>query len=226
ESVGSHIPRVILFGAIPAIIPVILMVPAEVPIVLVDLLPPRKRFRDSYSLEDSREEHMEIGTADAEVVADLGIGDAVGAYIEDVIGMGVEIAASDIREDAKEFEAEASAEGMMEIAVDLLRSMRNIRDVVKQRVQMIMRMDVVFNGAFGGVRDEEVVVGEGVVVISSSLDMLTNNCLGGIMEEHLRCCQAKGSNDKEKLVHGKMVVKFEVLSERKKMCSLELMMFD
>ncbi|GJY32898.1 hypothetical protein Tco_0417367 [Tanacetum coccineum] len=42
-------------------------------------------------------------------------------------------------------------------------------------------MDVVFDGAFGGVGDEEVVVGEGVVVISSSLDMLTNNCLGGIM---------------------------------------------
>ncbi|GJY05823.1 hypothetical protein Tco_0371763 [Tanacetum coccineum] len=42
-------------------------------------------------------------------------------------------------------------------------------------------VDVVFDGAFGRVRDEEVVVGEGVVVISSSLDMLTNNCLGGIM---------------------------------------------
>ncbi|GJX78481.1 hypothetical protein Tco_0326630 [Tanacetum coccineum] len=42
-------------------------------------------------------------------------------------------------------------------------------------------LDVVFDGAFGGVRDEEVVVGEGVVVISSSLDMLTNSCLGGIM---------------------------------------------
>ncbi|GKB24753.1 hypothetical protein Tco_0864154, partial [Tanacetum coccineum] len=42
-------------------------------------------------------------------------------------------------------------------------------------------LDVVFDGAFRGVRDEEVVVGEGVVVISSSLDMLTNNCLGGIM---------------------------------------------
>ncbi|GJV57987.1 hypothetical protein Tco_1458992 [Tanacetum coccineum] len=32
-----------------------------------------------------------------------------------------------------------------------------------------------------GVRDEEVVVGEGVVVTSSSLEMLTNSCLGGIM---------------------------------------------
>ncbi|GJT90629.1 putative reverse transcriptase domain-containing protein [Tanacetum coccineum] len=37
------------------------------------------------------------------------------------------------------------------------------------------------DGAFGGVGDEEVVVGEGVVVISSSLEMLTNSCLGGIM---------------------------------------------
>nr|GEY72568.1 retrovirus-related Pol polyprotein from transposon TNT 1-94 [Tanacetum cinerariifolium] len=32
-----------------------------------------------------------------------------------------------------------------------------------------------------GVGDEEVVIGEGVVVISSSLDMLKNSCLGGIM---------------------------------------------
>ncbi|GJS51709.1 hypothetical protein Tco_0625071 [Tanacetum coccineum] len=39
----------------------------------------------------------------------------------------------------------------------------------------------VFDGALGGVRDEEVVVGEGVVVTSSSLEMLTNSYLGGIM---------------------------------------------
>ncbi|GKG48614.1 hypothetical protein Tco_0512761, partial [Tanacetum coccineum] len=32
---------------------------------LADLLPPYKRFRDSNSPEDSREEHMEIGTTDA-----------------------------------------------------------------------------------------------------------------------------------------------------------------
>ncbi|GJY71647.1 hypothetical protein Tco_0475350 [Tanacetum coccineum] len=43
------------------------------------------------------------------------------------------------------------------------------------------RLSRVFDGAFGGVRDKEVVVGEGVVVTSSSLEMLTNNCLGGIM---------------------------------------------
>nr|GEY36853.1 ribonuclease H-like domain-containing protein [Tanacetum cinerariifolium] len=34
-----------------------------------------------------------------------------------------------------------------------------------------------------GVGDEEVVVGEGVVVTSSSLEMLTNSYLGGIMED-------------------------------------------
>nr|GEX45728.1 ribonuclease H-like domain-containing protein [Tanacetum cinerariifolium] len=42
-------------------------------------------------------------------------------------------------------------------------------------------VDVVFDGAFGGVGDKEVVVGEGVVVTYSSLEMLTNSCLGGIM---------------------------------------------
>ncbi|GJS64083.1 hypothetical protein Tco_0678647 [Tanacetum coccineum] len=41
-------------------------------------------------------------------------------------------------------------------------------------------VDVVFDGALGAL-GEEVVVGEGVVVTSSSLEMLTNNYLGGIM---------------------------------------------
>nr|GEY87346.1 hypothetical protein [Tanacetum cinerariifolium] len=51
---------------------------------------------------------------------DLGIGDRVRAHTEDGIGMRVEITASDIREDEEEFEAEVSARGTMEIAVDLL----------------------------------------------------------------------------------------------------------
>nr|GEV14413.1 hypothetical protein [Tanacetum cinerariifolium] len=42
----------------------------------------------------------------------------VGVDTEDDIGMGVEIATSDIREDEEEFEVEASAGGTMEIAVD------------------------------------------------------------------------------------------------------------
>nr|GEW90536.1 hypothetical protein [Tanacetum cinerariifolium] len=51
-------------------------------------------------------------------IVDLGIGDGVDT--EDGIGMGVEISASDIREDEEEFKAEASARGTMEIAVDPL----------------------------------------------------------------------------------------------------------
>ncbi|GJT30059.1 hypothetical protein Tco_0910334 [Tanacetum coccineum] len=46
----------------------------------------------------------------------------------------------------------------------------------------VFLLDVVIEGAFRGVGDEEVVVGEGMVVISSSLDMLINNYVGGIME--------------------------------------------
>ncbi|GJX54423.1 hypothetical protein Tco_0282792 [Tanacetum coccineum] len=67
-----------------------------------NLLLPRKRFKESYSLEDNKEEHIEISTTDAEAV------------------WGVEIATSDIKEDEEEFEAEASAGGTMEIAVDPL----------------------------------------------------------------------------------------------------------
>ncbi|GJU08722.1 putative reverse transcriptase domain-containing protein [Tanacetum coccineum] len=102
------------------------LVPSSTPISIsiaptrADLLPPRKRLRDSYSHEDSREEHIEIGIADAEAVVDLGIGDEVRVDTEDGIGMGVEIAASDIREDEEEIKADASAGGTMEIAVDPL----------------------------------------------------------------------------------------------------------
>nr|GEU58828.1 putative reverse transcriptase domain-containing protein [Tanacetum cinerariifolium] len=38
ESVGSHVPRVILFGTIPTSIPVIPVVPTELPIALADLI--------------------------------------------------------------------------------------------------------------------------------------------------------------------------------------------
>ncbi|GKG33946.1 hypothetical protein Tco_0434105, partial [Tanacetum coccineum] len=102
------------------------LVPLSTPIsrsiapTLTDFLPPRKRFRDSYSPENSKEEHMEIGTADAEAVTDLDFGDEVRAHTGDGIGIGVKIAASDIREDEEEFEAEASMGGTMEMAVDPL----------------------------------------------------------------------------------------------------------
>ncbi|GKA13366.1 hypothetical protein Tco_0693012, partial [Tanacetum coccineum] len=89
-----------------------------------DLLPPHKRFRDSYSPEDSGDEHMEVDTVDAEAVADVGIIDGVVAHIEDGVCMGVEISASDVREDDEEFEVEASAVDTREIAKRSLRSIR------------------------------------------------------------------------------------------------------
>ncbi|GJV17128.1 hypothetical protein Tco_1362451 [Tanacetum coccineum] len=63
----------------------------------------------------------------------------------------------------------------------LLHLIRRIRE--EERINHLEQdqVDVVFDGTFEGVGDEEVVVGEGVVVISSSLDMLTNNYLGGII---------------------------------------------
>ncbi|GKA80499.1 hypothetical protein Tco_0787191 [Tanacetum coccineum] len=85
-----------------------------------DLLPPHKRFRDSYSLEDSEEEHMEVDTADAKAVADIGISEGVVAHLDDSVGMGFMIAASDVREDDEEFETEASAADTREMVVDPL----------------------------------------------------------------------------------------------------------
>ncbi|GJY71380.1 hypothetical protein Tco_0475083, partial [Tanacetum coccineum] len=86
----------------------------------VDLLPPYKRFRDSYSSEDSEEEHMEVDTADAKADTDVGISEEVVANLEDSIDMGVQIAVSDVREDDDEFEAEASTADTREIVVDPL----------------------------------------------------------------------------------------------------------
>nr|GEV57676.1 hypothetical protein [Tanacetum cinerariifolium] len=63
---------------------------------------------------------MEMDTANAEAVADVGISDGVVAYTGDGVGMRVEITASDVREDDEEFEAESSVGDTIEIAVDPL----------------------------------------------------------------------------------------------------------
>ncbi|GJS49027.1 ribonuclease H-like domain-containing protein [Tanacetum coccineum] len=85
-----------------------------------DLLPPRKRFRVLYSPEDSGEEHMEVDTADAEAITNVGISEGVVAHPEDGVGMGFKIATSDVKEDDEEFEAEASVADTREIVVDPL----------------------------------------------------------------------------------------------------------
>nr|GEV76554.1 hypothetical protein [Tanacetum cinerariifolium] len=81
--------------------------------------PSRKRCRSLTTLV-SREEHMEMGTPDAETVVDLGISEGVRAHTEDGIDLGVEVATSDIREDEEDFKAKASEGGMMDITVDPL----------------------------------------------------------------------------------------------------------
>ncbi|GKA53354.1 putative reverse transcriptase domain-containing protein [Tanacetum coccineum] len=65
-------------------------------------------------------EHMEVDTTNAEVVADVGISEGVVSHPEDGVGIGFEIAASNVREDDEEFEAEASAADTREIVVDPL----------------------------------------------------------------------------------------------------------
>ncbi|GKE66662.1 hypothetical protein Tco_1520823, partial [Tanacetum coccineum] len=49
-----------------ALVPSSTHVSRSITLTPTDLLPPRKRFRDSYSPEDSGEEHMEVDTDDAE----------------------------------------------------------------------------------------------------------------------------------------------------------------
>nr|GEU65901.1 retrovirus-related Pol polyprotein from transposon TNT 1-94 [Tanacetum cinerariifolium] len=88
--------------------------------------PSRKRCRSpaasvpSSTHVSSEEEHMEVETADTKAVADVGISDGVVAHLEDSVDMGVEIDASDVREEYEEFKVEASAADTREIVVDPL----------------------------------------------------------------------------------------------------------
>ncbi|GJR25315.1 hypothetical protein Tco_1101547 [Tanacetum coccineum] len=77
-----------------------------------DLLPPRKRFRDSYSSEASMEEDIEVGTVEAEVGLELVIGDEI------VVRYRVGIDPRDVREDTEEFEAKTSAGDTVELGID------------------------------------------------------------------------------------------------------------
>ncbi|GKC00267.1 hypothetical protein Tco_0986403 [Tanacetum coccineum] len=66
------------------------------------------------------------------------------------------------------------------------RSWRNIYDIIKkgmveEKVDDVFFIDGVFDGAFGGDGEEDFVMGEGMVVSSSSLDRSTKSCLGRIM---------------------------------------------
>ncbi|GJX86153.1 hypothetical protein Tco_0336927 [Tanacetum coccineum] len=77
-----------------------------------DHLPPRKRFRDSYSSEASLEEDAEVGLTGTGVDVELGIGDG------DVVGDRVGIDHRDARDDTEEYEADTSTGDMAEVGID------------------------------------------------------------------------------------------------------------
>ncbi|GJX83406.1 hypothetical protein Tco_0332887 [Tanacetum coccineum] len=78
----------------------------------VDLLPPCKRFRDSYSSEASIKEDTEIDPIETEVDMELDIGD--GENVKD----HVEIDPGDVKDDTKEYEADASVGDTVEVGID------------------------------------------------------------------------------------------------------------
>ncbi|GJT58430.1 putative reverse transcriptase domain-containing protein [Tanacetum coccineum] len=77
-----------------------------------DLLPPRKRFRDSYSSEASIEEDTEIDPIETEVDMELGIGNG------DDVRDHVEIDPRDVSDDTEEYEADTSAGDTVEVGID------------------------------------------------------------------------------------------------------------
>nr|GEU57416.1 putative reverse transcriptase domain-containing protein [Tanacetum cinerariifolium] len=91
--------------------------------------PSRKRCRSPTTLVPSSTlVTRSVAPANADllpqIVAELGISKGVGAYTEDGIDLGVEVATSDIIEEEEDFKAEASNEGTMEIAIDPLATER------------------------------------------------------------------------------------------------------
>ncbi|GKE76095.1 hypothetical protein Tco_1542215, partial [Tanacetum coccineum] len=77
-----------------------------------DILPPRKKFRDSYSSEASLEEDAEVGLTRTGVDMELGISDG------DEVRDHVEIDHRDARDDTEEYEADASAGDTVEVGID------------------------------------------------------------------------------------------------------------
>ncbi|GJS91061.1 hypothetical protein Tco_0773697 [Tanacetum coccineum] len=69
----------------------------------------------------------------------------------------------------------------MEDGCEGLRGFDSSEEEVVPNVEDVSLVNGVFDDAFGGDGEEEVVMSKGVVVTSSSLEMLTKSCLGGIM---------------------------------------------
>ncbi|GKF29178.1 hypothetical protein Tco_0095520, partial [Tanacetum coccineum] len=93
-------------------------VPSSMPVMgslaptRVNLLPPRKRFKDSYLSEASIKDDTEINPIETEVDMELGIGDG------DDVSYHVEIDPRDVRDDTEEYEADTSAGDTVEVGID------------------------------------------------------------------------------------------------------------
>ncbi|GKE16339.1 hypothetical protein Tco_1423916 [Tanacetum coccineum] len=93
-------------------------VPSSTPVIgslaptRADLLPPRKRFRDSYSFEASIEEDIEIDPIETGVDIELGTGDG------DDVRDHIDIDPRDVRDDTEEYEADTSAGDTVEVGID------------------------------------------------------------------------------------------------------------
>ncbi|GJY69101.1 hypothetical protein Tco_0472083 [Tanacetum coccineum] len=91
-----------------------------------DILPPHKRFRDSYSSEASIEEDTEVDPIETEVDMELGIGDG------DDVRDHVEIDPRDVRDDTEEYEADTSAGDTVEVGIDPMSESIVEEEIVEQ----------------------------------------------------------------------------------------------
>ncbi|GJU23165.1 hypothetical protein Tco_1156507 [Tanacetum coccineum] len=70
---------------------------------------------------------------------------------------------------------------MLVIKICVLERKKEERKVDLRKFVVVSLVDVVLDGAFGGVGEEEVVVGDGVERFSLSLVRSTNSCFGGMI---------------------------------------------
>nr|GEW98127.1 retrovirus-related Pol polyprotein from transposon TNT 1-94 [Tanacetum cinerariifolium] len=90
-----------------AIVPLPIPYPGALVPTRAELLPPRKRFRDSYSSEDSIEEDIDTDVL-ADIEADAGVD----------VGISMEVGVEVVSEDEEEYEAKSSTRGTVEIRID------------------------------------------------------------------------------------------------------------
>nr|GEX74050.1 hypothetical protein [Tanacetum cinerariifolium] len=71
--------------------------------------------------------------------------------------------------------------GSLEIRLNFENPTSHVGEEVELKVDDVSLVDEVFDGAIGGYGEEDFVMEEGVVVLSSSLVRSTRSCLGGMM---------------------------------------------